>query len=120
MFLLEDQNTISSDKFTILVLPGLHGFFFDIVRWTAGMMREMAYSSVRMGLYEPIKHQLGGTDRHNTPLHIKAAAGALAGKRWSQLQYYAAQICNSFSVRIMLDYETLHLNPRDIEQCVGI
>lgn len=44
------------------------------------MMREMAYGSGRMGLYEPIKRQLGATDRHHTPLNIKVAAGAIAGK----------------------------------------
>ena len=43
------------------------------------MLRELTYSAGRMGFYEPIKHQLGATDRHHTPLHIKLAAGALAG-----------------------------------------
>lgn len=42
-------------------------------------MREMTYSAGRMGLYEPIKYQLGGTDRQYTPLHLKVAAGAAAG-----------------------------------------
>ena len=43
------------------------------------MMREMSYSAVRMGAYEPIKYQLGATDRHHTPLYLKLAAGASSG-----------------------------------------
>ena len=37
-------------------------------RWTASMMREMLYSACRMGACEPIKYQLGATDRHHTAL----------------------------------------------------
>lgn len=44
------------------------------------MLRELTYTSIRAGCYEPIKHMLGGTDRHDTPLHIKLRAGGLAGE----------------------------------------
>ena len=42
-------------------------------------MREVGYSGIRLGLYEPVKVALGGTDPKNTPLHIKVAAGAFTG-----------------------------------------
>ena len=44
------------------------------------MLREITYSSIRSGAYEPVKVLMGGTDRHNTPMHIKMRAGAIAGK----------------------------------------
>ena len=48
-------------------------------RWSASMMRGMSYSACKMGAYEPIKYQLGATDRHHTALHLKLAAGASSG-----------------------------------------
>jgi len=39
----------------------------------------MSFSAIRMGSYEPIKYQIGGTDRANTPMTLKIAAGAIAG-----------------------------------------
>ncbi|XP_067937520.1 mitochondrial substrate carrier family protein ucpB-like [Watersipora subatra] len=46
---------------------------------SASMLRELSYSSIRSGTYEPIKIIMGGTDRHDTPMHVKMRAGALAG-----------------------------------------
>ncbi|KAF6018337.1 hypothetical protein EB796_023349 [Bugula neritina] len=43
------------------------------------MLREITYSSIRSGFYEPIKVLLGGTDRHHTSMHVKIVAGATAG-----------------------------------------
>lgn len=43
------------------------------------MLREMSFSGIRMGLYEPIKYQLGGTDRAHTSVFIKVQAAATAG-----------------------------------------
>ncbi|KAF6041443.1 hypothetical protein EB796_000253 [Bugula neritina] len=47
--------------------------------WSAAVLREMSFSAIRMGSYEPIKYQIGGTDRANTPMTLKIAAGAIAG-----------------------------------------
>lgn len=49
------------------------------------MIREMTYSSIRSGTYEPIKVALGGTDRHHTTLRIKLTAGAIAGVLHAQI-----------------------------------
>lgn len=43
------------------------------------IMREMSYSAIRMGLYEPFKELLGGHDVSSTPFWIKIAAGAMSG-----------------------------------------
>mmetsp|Transcript_38598 Transcript_38598/g.38131 ORF Transcript_38598/g.38131 Transcript_38598/m.38131 type:complete len:169 (-) Transcript_38598:255-761(-) len=45
----------------------------------ATWMRESIYSSLRLGLYEPIKHSLGHTDKRNTPFYIKFLAGGISG-----------------------------------------
>ena len=47
------------------------------------MLREITYSSIRAGSYEPIKVALGGTDRHHTTMAIKMKAGAVAGMKLS-------------------------------------
>jgi len=44
------------------------------------MLREITYSSIRAGTYEPLKVMMGGVDRHNTPMSVKLAAGGIAGK----------------------------------------
>jgi hypothetical protein len=46
---------------------------------TAAWLREGVYSSLRLGLYEPFKVRLGGTDPKNTPLWIKFLAGSCSG-----------------------------------------
>mmetsp|Transcript_21077 Transcript_21077/g.47545 ORF Transcript_21077/g.47545 Transcript_21077/m.47545 type:complete len:235 (+) Transcript_21077:1-705(+) len=46
---------------------------------SAAALREMSYSSLRFGLYEPFKRILGETDPKTTPVWKKFAAGAAAG-----------------------------------------
>eukprot|EP00742_Colponemidia_sp_Colp-10_P004259 GILJ01004544.1.p1 GENE.GILJ01004544.1~~GILJ01004544.1.p1 ORF type:complete len:323 (-),score=30.87 GILJ01004544.1:210-1142(-) len=43
------------------------------------LLREASYSTLRMGLYEPVKELLGATNPANTPLWKKICAGATAG-----------------------------------------
>ena len=45
----------------------------------ASSMREASYSTLRLGLYEPIKRCFGANDPKNTPFWVKFASGALAG-----------------------------------------
>ena len=45
----------------------------------AAALREMSYSSLRFGLYEPFKRLLGEEDASKTELWKKFASGALAG-----------------------------------------
>ncbi|XP_002966666.2 mitochondrial substrate carrier family protein ucpB isoform X1 [Selaginella moellendorffii] len=45
----------------------------------AALLREASYSSIRMGLYEPLKRMLGADNPSHTPLWIKITAGSLAG-----------------------------------------
>ncbi len=52
---------------------------------SSSLVREMSYSGIRMGMYEPVKQLLGGTDPAHTPLGIKVAAGALTGGTGSVL-----------------------------------
>jgi len=46
---------------------------------SAAALREMSYSSLRFGLYEPFKRMLGATDPKNTPVWKKFLSGAAAG-----------------------------------------
>lgn len=46
---------------------------------SASLVREMSYSGIRLGLYEPTKQALGATDPMSTPLYLKVAAGAITG-----------------------------------------
>ena len=55
---------------------GRKGIFKGI---EASSMREASYSSLRLGLYEPIKKFFGETDPKNTPIWIKYVSGGLAG-----------------------------------------
>lgn len=55
---------------------GAAGLFKGI---QATWMRESIYSSLRLGLYEPIKASLGHTDKRNTPFYIKFLAGGMSG-----------------------------------------
>jgi hypothetical protein len=45
----------------------------------ASMCRELSYSGIRMGLYEPTKEALGATDPTRTPLWLKVMSGAITG-----------------------------------------
>ena len=47
--------------------------------FSAAAMRELSYSSLRFGLYEPIKKVLGAKDPATTPFYKKVLAGLLAG-----------------------------------------
>ena len=46
---------------------------------SASCLRESSYSSLRLGLYEPIKRNMGATDPKTTPMWKKFVSGALAG-----------------------------------------
>lgn len=60
----------------VIRTEGLSGLYRGV---TASVCREMSYSGIRMGMYEPVKQKLGGTDPKHTSLSIKVAAGALTG-----------------------------------------
>jgi len=47
--------------------------------WSASMLREGSYSTIRLGAYEPLKSKLGATDPAHTPLWKKILAGATSG-----------------------------------------
>lgn len=47
--------------------------------YSAAMLREMTYSSIRFGLYDPVKVLLGATDPATTPFWKKVLAGLSAG-----------------------------------------
>merc|ERR1712110_305281 len=61
---------------TIFGEEGLAGLYRGI---GASLCREMSYSGIRMGLYEPTKQMLGGTDPKHTPLLLKITSGAITG-----------------------------------------
>lgn len=42
-------------------------------------MREASYSTLRLGLYEPLKELFGAKDRAHTPLWKKVCSGAISG-----------------------------------------
>ena len=42
-------------------------------------MREGSYSSIRLGLYEPLKQVLGETNKAKTPLFKKIICGGISG-----------------------------------------
>ena len=41
--------------------------------------KEIIYSTLRLGTYEPVKKYLGGTDPLSTPFYIKFLSGGIAG-----------------------------------------
>lgn len=51
----------------------------------ASALREASYSTLRLGMYEPIKRMMGATDPKNTPIWKKYVSGALAGLTGSGL-----------------------------------
>lgn len=55
---------------------GVSGLYRGLM---ASLLREMSYSGIRMGLYEPTKQLLGATDSANTSLGLKVASGAITG-----------------------------------------
>eukprot|EP01012_Entosiphon_sulcatum_P031717 TRINITY_DN4041_c0_g1_i1.p1 TRINITY_DN4041_c0_g1~~TRINITY_DN4041_c0_g1_i1.p1 ORF type:complete len:317 (+),score=18.83 TRINITY_DN4041_c0_g1_i1:75-1025(+) len=60
----------------IYQLEGLAGLYKG---WRAAIYRELTYSGMRVGLYEPFKELLGAHDPSNTPFFIKLAAGCCSG-----------------------------------------
>ena len=52
---------------------------FVLCSITPALLREAVYSTLRLGLYEPVKRQFGATDPSNTPLWTKMGAGAISG-----------------------------------------
>lgn len=63
----------------IWVEEGVAGYYRGI---TASMMRELSYSSLRMGLYEPARHLIVGDETksgHEIKLWQKIAAGLISG-----------------------------------------
>jgi len=75
--------------------PGLIGISRRIFReegwggfakgWRASVLRELSYSGMRIGLYEPVKELLGGKDNRTTTLDIKIAAGVVSGATGASL-----------------------------------
>ena len=55
---------------------GRKGIFKGI---EASILREAVYSSLKFGMYEPIKRMMGETDPRTTPMWKKFASGGLAG-----------------------------------------
>ena len=46
---------------------------------SASVLRELSYSGIRLGLYEPCKRLLGATDPAQTSLSLKVLSGAMTG-----------------------------------------
>lgn len=61
---------------TIAHEEGLKGLYKGI---TPSLMREASYSTLRLGLYEPLKELFGAKDRAHTPLWKKVCSGAISG-----------------------------------------
>lgn len=55
---------------------GIRGLYKGI---TPSLMREASYSTLRLGLYEPLKEWFGATDPAHSPLWKKVCSGAIAG-----------------------------------------
>jgi len=51
---------------TIYIIVKQEGFLGLYKGIQPSLLREGSYSALRMGLYEPIKHSLGGIDKTNT------------------------------------------------------
>ena len=69
----------------VLGTEGYRGLYRGL---SASLCREMSYSGIRMGMYEPTRRRLAtalGVDPAHTPLHLKVLAGALTGSSGSML-----------------------------------
>jgi hypothetical protein len=60
----------------IIIKENIFGLYKGLL---AAMLRESTYSTLRLGLYEPLKIFFGATDPNNTPLYKKIAAGVCSG-----------------------------------------
>ena len=69
----------SKIEMKIFFLSGNKASFDVVFRWSASMMRESSYSTIRLGAYEPLKWQFGATDPAHPPLTKKLVAGATSG-----------------------------------------
>lgn len=63
----------------IKVITKEEGFLALYKGLIPSLLREASYSTLRLGLYEPFKELLGGTDPKNTPIWIKFLSGLLSG-----------------------------------------
>ena len=70
-----DGNFLKAAK-VVIKNEGMSGLYKGI---QATWMRESIYSSLRLGLYEPIKVFLGEKDKRTTPFYIKFLAGGMSG-----------------------------------------
>jgi len=68
--------TIMQTAARLLREDGVSGFCRGL---SPSLLREMSYSGIRMGLYEPTKQALGATDPKHTGLHLKVLSGAITG-----------------------------------------
>ena len=57
----------------------LNQHLFVIFSIHASLMREGSYSSIRLGLYEPLKEFFGEVDKSRTPLHKKVLCAGISG-----------------------------------------
>ena len=62
--------------YNVYNLEGAKGLYKGL---SASIAREVVYSTICLGLYEPYKKFLGASDPHSTPLYVQVLAGALAG-----------------------------------------
>ena len=69
-------NNVFRAGYLIVKNESIRGLYKGV---SASWLRESVYSSIRLGLYEPFKVQLGATDPAHTPLWIKFAAGSASG-----------------------------------------
>jgi hypothetical protein len=60
----------------IIKEEGVRGIYKGL---SASLLREGSYSTLRLGLYEPIKEGLGYRDKRNCPVYIKLLAGLGSG-----------------------------------------
>jgi solute carrier family 25 (mitochondrial carrier), member 14/30 len=70
------HKTIFHGVYNVVKAEGVRGLYKG---FSPTVVRESTYSTIRLGMYEPFKNKLGGTDPKNTPIHIKMAAGSLSG-----------------------------------------
>lgn len=70
---------------SVVATEGIGGLYRGL---SASLCREMSYSGIRMGMYEPTRRRLAGAlgvDPAATPLYLKVLAGAITGCSGSAL-----------------------------------
>ncbi len=95
---------------------GMRGLYKGL---QASWIREGSYSSIRLGLYEPFKNMLGGTDPKHTPFWIKLCAGSMSGFVGSVI----GNPTDLLKVRMQAGEDTVHSltwHLRDLYQLNGI